>query len=445
MGTAIPDIRKPIDPRKQVGRWLVLVICLVALAVRVCAVRFFPAAPTSDAADYHRLAVDLLARRGYVDSQGAETAWRPPGYPLFLAGVYAGGGADPHAAYLVQSVLGSVTILLLMLLGRLLLGSREALLSGLLAAVYPSFYWLPRALLSENLVLPLLIGALCTAAVLLRTLQPGWAVTLGIVLGLGVLVRGAIFLVVIVLLAGLIGGAARDRSSRQALALASVALGTMLAVLLPWELRNYGLFHRIVPLATQDGITLYASYWPPQVGPKRIWGNLPGEEDPAVAAAERAGDEAAVSDDLRALTLRRLLNQPSHFFRLIPPKLIYLAAPLDWESFPHRPGSSRSVNVGYMLMLAPALLGAWALRRRPVPYQWLLWVLPVAVLAQSVIFYGSPRFRLPAEVTIILLASAGMTWLGRCARERLRALEWPQPYRRRGERIVLQNHWEDRS
>jgi 4-amino-4-deoxy-L-arabinose transferase-like glycosyltransferase len=404
------------------GRWLAVILFLVALALRLHAVSSFPAVPCSDAADYHRLAAGIVAGRGYVESGGARTAWRPPGYPVFLAGIYAVCGPRPYAAYLAQAALGAITVALVMLLGRLLLGGREALASGLLAALYPGFCWLPRVLLSENLALPLLVGALCATAMLIQTDQWGWAAALGVLLGLGLLVRGAIFLVAILLLAGLLGTAAGRRSQRQSVALASVALGGMLLVLLPWGVRNYLLFGRIVPVATQDGMALYASYWPPHAGSKRIWGNLPGAEDPAVAAAARARDEAAVSDQLRTVTIRRLREQPGYFFRLIPAKLISLAAPFDWEWFPHRAGSSRSVNLGYVIMLPPALLGVWVLRRRSVPDQWLLWVLPMAVILQSVIFYGSPRFRLPAETTAILLASAGTAWMHRLAREYSRSL-----------------------
>jgi len=37
-----------------------------------------------------------------------------------------------------------------------------------------------------------------------------------------------------------------------------------------------------------------------------------------------------------------------------------------------------------------------------------LWVVPVLVLVQTIVFYGSPRFRLPAEPIAILYASVGL-------------------------------------
>ena len=396
-----------------------LFIFLLALVIRVSAVTVFPAVPVADAADYHRLATGLVERSEYVSTSGAPTAWRPPGYPLFLAGVYRLFGIGLPAARLAQAVLGSLTVTLIGTLGALVIGRAEGFLSGLLAAVYPGFFWLPRVLLSENLSLFLLLAALIAAVVVARSNNLVWALVLGLLLGAGALVRGANLLVAFLLLAGLIIRLSwrRKHSARVAGLVAAVIAGILL-ILTPWSTRNYAVFHRFVPVATQEGMTLYASYWPPRRGNKLIWGNLPNEGDPVIAAALQAGDEAGVSQYLRVETLHRLREQPGYFFQVLPAKLISLAAPFDWEWFPHRQGATRSFNICYVLIMLPALLGALALARRPLPEQWLLWVLPVAVLAQTLIFYGSPRFRLPAETSALILVPAGVKWILRVVETR---------------------------
>lgn len=94
--------------------------------------------------------------------------------------------------------------------------------------------------------------------------------------------------------------------------------------------------------------------------------------------------------------------------------------PLDWEIFAHAPGTTRSLNVGYLLILLPALVGfIWMLRRR-VEYQWLLWIVPGLVLIQAILFYGSPRFRLPAELIAILPSAAGVSIIWEFLKQRLR-------------------------
>ena len=179
-------------------------------------------------------------------------------------------------------------------------------------------------------------------------------------------------------------------------------------VLTPWTVRNYRVFHRFVPVATQEGLTLYGSYWPPVKNGKFIWGTLPGIEDPVIATANKSPDEAAASKYLQRTTVERLRDQPTYFFRVIPSKMISLLVPLDWEILTHPIGTGRKVNWGYILMTLPALFGFILLWRNPRSNQWLLWVLPILVLVQTIVFYGSPRFRLPAEPIAILCASVGL-------------------------------------
>lgn len=394
--------------RRRWLRWLAALF-LLAVVVRCWAVAAYPTEPVNDAADYQRIAADLSRGMGFVNASGAPTAWRPPGYPAFLAALYSLFGVSVRGATFAQAVLGGLTVLLLAAFGALVLGRREALAAGLLAALYPGFFWLPRVLLSENLSLFLTLAALCAAALLLRTERPRWALACGLLLGAGALVRGANLLVAVILLSGMALVARRrgQRWRRLAASASLVCAGVALA-LLPWAVRNYRVFHRLVPVATQDGMALYASYWPPVSGGKMIWGNLPGEEDPAWAAALRTGDEASASKYLQGVTVERLRERPGYFFRLLPPKLVSLVVPFDWEWFPHASGESRSLNPVYALALIPAMLGLLALRRRRAPHAWLLWVLPLAVLFQAAVFYGSPRFRLPAETSVILWASVAL-------------------------------------
>lgn len=400
-------------------RWRLLALFLLAFLVRWYAVTFYTAEPLADPADYHRLAVGLSKGLGFVNEAGAATAWRPPGYPFFLAGIYDIADVSVRAATLVQAALGSFTVLLLTIFGALVVRRREAFAGGLLAAVYPGLFWLPRLLLSENLSLFLLLASLYATVMLTRSRRFWWAVGLGLLLGLSALVRGANLFVAAGLLVGLaVVSWKRSWEWKKILATLLLVVCGIGAALVPWTARNYGVFHRFVLIATQDGITFYASYWPPQRDGKLIWGSLPGEEDPVVAEAAKSGDEVSVSKYLMSASVERLRQNPGFFFRLIPSKLIALVVPLDWETFPHAAGASRSFNPVYVLALIPAMLGVWFLLRRRARDQWLLWVLPGAVLVQAIIFYGSPRFRLPAETSLLLFAGVGLVWMWDFVRSR---------------------------
>lgn len=386
-------------------------IFTLAVILRLCVVLYFPARQVADAADYHRLAVSLALNHGYVAEDGSPTAWRPPGYPFFLAGIYSAVGVNVFIACLIQAILGGVTVLAVMYLGAVILDQKVAMVSGVIAALYPGLIYPSRILLSENLAVLLLLLSICVAVNLIRSDRLWLQALLGLLLGLSALTRGASGITAVLLLGVILVEKWRTAGYASAFRSVFLAVIAMTFVLTPWAIRNYAVFHRFVPLATQDGITLYSSYWPPSVGPKLIWGNLAGEDDPVVAAAAKSGDEVMVSEYLKRETINRLKAEPFYFFRLWPSKLISLLAPFDWETFPHPPGKSRSFNWGYVLILLPAALGALIIARSPIPQKWILLVLPASVLIQTLIFYGSPRFRLTAEPIALIAAGSGMLWI----------------------------------
>jgi 4-amino-4-deoxy-L-arabinose transferase-like glycosyltransferase len=389
--------------------FLLIAVFALAASVRLWIAGSYAAVPIADAADYHRLAVGLANGSGYINEAGAATAWRPPGYPAFLAGLYSLFGASVRAATFAQALLGAATVLLIVALGWILIGWHESVVAGFIAAIYPSLTWLSRLLLSENLALFLIVASLCLAAIVLRSPRVWLAALLGIVLGFSLLVRGANLLFAIVLLAGVIVALARGNTNWKRIAtIAFVAIAAITVTMLPWTVRNYRVFGAFVPVATQDGFGLYASYWPPVRNGRIIWGTLPGKEDPNVETASRLTDEVAQSKYFQRVTFQGLRDEPGRFFRLIPSKMISLVVPLDWEILPHPVGSGRKVNWGYILIVLPALAGFILVWRNRRPGQWLLWVIPILVLVQTVLFYGSPRFRLAAEPIAILLASVAL-------------------------------------
>jgi len=58
--------------------------------------------------------------------------------------------------------------------------------------------------------------------------------------------------------------------------------------------------------------------------------------------------------------------------------------------------------------------------RRRVQHQWLLWIIPLTVLLQSIVVYGSPRFRLPAELIALLPTAVGIVVIWEFLKERVK-------------------------
>lgn len=395
----------PGTRQKRIAFTLVFTLAII---LRLYAVIHFPAKPAADAADYHRLAIAISTSHGYVAQDGRPTAWRPPGYPLFLASIYSAAGESVFIACLIQVVLGGLTVLVLMYLGTEMLNQKVAITGGVMAALYPGLIYPSRVLLSENLAVILLLLSIYVAVRIARSGSLWLPALLGALLGLSALTRPASVITAAILLGAILLNKWRADGGAKAFKSVFLALSAMAFILAPWGVRNYMVFHRLAPLATQDGITLYSSYWPPRNGSRLIWGSLQGLEDPVVAAAATAGDEVAVSEFLKRETINRLKAEPLYFFRLWPSKLISLLAPFDWEIFPHSAGASRSFNWGYVFILLPAALGALIIGRNPTPQKWALLTLPASVLIQSLIFYGSPRFRLIAEPIALIAAAIGV-------------------------------------
>ena len=177
-----------------------LAILILALVVRVAVVLTTPDyRPQTDSADYDRIALSLAQHHSFPDSALAltptPTAFRGPLFPMALAGAYklvgvASASSRWEAGRLLEALLGTIAVALIALIARRLWGSGVALLSGLVAAVYPPLVLVGSSLMSESLYIPLVLGAVL-AALLQRDRGGGWrwALLSGALIGLLALTR----------------------------------------------------------------------------------------------------------------------------------------------------------------------------------------------------------------------------------------------------------------
>src|SRR5688500_12703407 len=140
-------------------RWLAAIVVL-AFVLRLAAVAgTWEAQPWGDPVDFHTPGLALAAAgpsppTGYAEPGGA-SALRPPAYPYLLGAVYEVAGVKVNAGRLLGVLLGTLSVVLVYLIGLRLFGRREALAAAGLAAVFPPLVWLSAALLSEVLFVPL--------------------------------------------------------------------------------------------------------------------------------------------------------------------------------------------------------------------------------------------------------------------------------------------------
>jgi 4-amino-4-deoxy-L-arabinose transferase-like glycosyltransferase len=239
---------------------LVVLLLSVAFLYRVVLILTVPGSydgspHRQDGYVYDSVAWHLLTGKGFAvnrasvlsvgDCPPCEPITYPlPGYPLFLAGLYALFGRNYLAVKLVQAAVDTATAFLAYRLARRVTDSqRTAILVLGVVALNPF-----TALWTTDLSTETLATFFATSIVwfaLQSAQSPGWLWYLGfgVTAGLGTLVRPAFVLLPVVLLSAV--WLARSLAWREALLGSALVLTAVALCLLPWVVRNYLVFHQI--------------------------------------------------------------------------------------------------------------------------------------------------------------------------------------------------------
>jgi 4-amino-4-deoxy-L-arabinose transferase-like glycosyltransferase len=295
----------------------------------------------------------------------------------------------------VSCLLGAAAVVLIGLLGRRVAGDRIGLIAAIVAAFYPALWMLDASLRSESLYLPLI------ALVLLLAYARRF-VWLGVVLGLAALTRSEALLLVPLLLLFL---------PRPRLRPALVVVGCCFLVIAPWLARNWITFNQPTTISTNEGGLLagancHGAYYTELIG---TWACFP-HNDPAWGE-----NEAVISGHLRS---RAFHYAGDHAGRV--PAVVGVRVLRVWDLWSPRSASAfeariadrhidaqRAAMVSLYLLVPFAVAGAVLLRRRGETLGIL--VAPVVfVTVVAVLSYGSTRFRVAAEPSIVVLASVGI-------------------------------------
>jgi 4-amino-4-deoxy-L-arabinose transferase-like glycosyltransferase len=272
-------------------RCTILLAFLLALALRLAPVLLTYDLPIGldDMFQYDMLARSIVAGNGYrwyaegdlrlieryitmerpaeYDPRGIRTSFRAPGYPAFLALIYAIAGVGPHrffAARLTQAMLGAALAPLSWILARRAgFTERTAQWAAIIIAVFPLLVVYPLALASENLFIPLLALAL---VLMLRAGERGHArdhVLTGLVLGCATLTRSVV--------AGFVPLAAlwtwrTAKEKRAGFRNGALLVLCFLLVTTPWAIRNTLLHGQLTWIETSLGYNLYVGYHPQSTG-----------------------------------------------------------------------------------------------------------------------------------------------------------------------------------
>jgi 4-amino-4-deoxy-L-arabinose transferase-like glycosyltransferase len=148
------------------GSRIAAALLLAALVIRVAVVLATPDQTLiHDAIDYDLHAASIAAGDGFALSYGRPTAFRPPAYPIFLAGVYAVFGHDIQAARVANAFVGTGIVALIGLIAFQLWGRRVCLVALGVGAIYVPLILVGQSVMSEPLFVMFMLGSI---AVVLR-------------------------------------------------------------------------------------------------------------------------------------------------------------------------------------------------------------------------------------------------------------------------------------
>ncbi len=177
-----------------------------------------------------------------TSGQFVPSAFHPPLYPVFLAGVVRLGFESGTAARAASCLVGVATILFVGLIGRELRGARVGLIAAAIAAATPNL-WVPDgSLISEGMAAALVAMSLWFAYRLVRRPQASTAAGLGLTIGLAGLTRPETLLFSVILVGPIVIGA--SISNRRRVALMEIASLATIAVVAPWAIRSLTAFDR---------------------------------------------------------------------------------------------------------------------------------------------------------------------------------------------------------
>jgi 4-amino-4-deoxy-L-arabinose transferase-like glycosyltransferase len=403
----------------------VLVIFVLALMIRILFLIDLLPSPYFDNLLIDPASYDAWGRKiAAGDIWGDGVFYQAPLYAYFLGAVYAVFGHDLFAVRVVQSVLGSITCVMLLLLTSNIFSLRTGLLAGCLAALYTTFVFQDVMLLKSVVVLFFLVWSLlCLAG---WTKQGGIFTLLqaGFLLGVAITGRGNLifalpFLGAWILLREGNSPAGALRSAAGWRAAGAFLLGTAVAIA-PVTIRNRVVGRDWVLVESDAGINVYVGNNPSASGihtpPFDIRTVPEHEEVDAARYAEREVGRSLAPSEVSAFWVRKALgfvrDHPAAEARLVGRKLL-----LAWNGYevPDNYDQSYFARISWIFSgflpgfswIAPFALFGFAASLRAWRSAGFLHVYVVSYLLSLLALYVTSRYRLPIVVGLLPLAAHG--------------------------------------
>jgi 4-amino-4-deoxy-L-arabinose transferase-like glycosyltransferase len=414
--------RRPADIGRLAmtpAEWLWLgAITAIALALRLAYLDEIREHPLfrqvlGDPALYLRQALDIMQGKVVPDHAYFHSS---PMYPFFLALVRVMGGTSLESIRVVQSLVGTLSVGLVFVLGRLTVGKRTGLFAASFAAVYTPLIFFEGELLEITLVMAFVLGALILLHLADRDRGVWKTIGAGALLGLAGLGKPNLLLFAPVgsLWLALHGRSGRELTRARLLpaALFFLAAG---AVILPATVHNYRVSGDFIPVSSNAGINFF-------IGNHH---NSPGvfQIDPEMRfnlrvaskqIAERAEGRPLSAGEVSAFWARRartqILSDPGRWLGLLGRKFVlfwnYYEIPNHYHmEYVKRFAPILRIPIGTFGVVAPLGLVGFGLALKRRKQVGLLVLFGLTYMASVVPFFITGRYRL--AIVAVLLVGAG--------------------------------------
>ncbi len=395
-------------------------IVVLAALLRLAFVWWSPRELSGDAYHYHLSALMLTQGGGYTDIDGSPSIRWMPGWPYLLSGFYTVFGAGSWAPMIFNALAGASTTAALIRLGGLLWRPSVGWIAGALYAVWPSNIYYCATLMTEpvfNLLLVLGLWGLVEAGIssgAKRTLQTAAAAAAFA----GLVMVKAEPLVLIPVAIGLIA-TARSKGAFRRNALVFLVMGSLLLV--PWVIRNYRAFDRVIITTAMAGANAWLGNHPGASGGQSI---VEMREFMREHKAEnRAETLFAASRSGRARVKQFVTEQPAEALSILGNKLRITYGSDDASARlvrgvgVGRAGfvSEREWTVmawianGYWFSIAIlVVIGLYSWRHWSWPALLVCVGMPVSFLLVHLAFLGGARFHAPETLAYALIAARAL-------------------------------------
>ena len=390
-------------------RWLIIII-LIALALRLAAaLSVQEGIHWKDGLEYDSFAASLQKEHAYLNQWGNPSAYRPPGYPVFLLLC----GRNSTVLRIVQSLLGAFTALLAYLAGKKTIGRKGGLLAAALTAIYPLYVY--AAVTYYPTVLLTLF--LCAIFILLvegkRQKSIKKLFTAGILSGFAILTKGS-FLPAMLLAAVWLAAEKREGENsgggpplRLRLRDTMVFIIPVLIIIGLWGLRNYRALESFRPLSTNSGYNFWLGSYP---GVEADTGNrkLPGQREEELSIRKSYYGEVELDRAFLRKGLEHVREDPGRFAALAVSKALnfwrFYPSPMTrelklWEK------AASALSYGAVLILGLYFL---LTRLRSSPEARLILLIFIGHTAVHALFISKVRLRLPLDSLLIICAAGGV-------------------------------------